>query len=287
MAHSHVFDNINNSDYLNRVGMTFIKNVTKNAANAKHAWSVQDKVFSLAIFKRGRKCYNFLKNFLPLPSRATLNRVLKDFILETGINDDFFLKLKQRFDKMAELDKNCILMFDEIALSPQAVFDESKDKVIGYVDLGKQLGRRNEIANHALVFMIHGLRKIYKQPVAYYFVKDTVKTSDLKILIKEVVTALRDIGCNVLATVCDQGPTNRAAINQLSNGNGEPYFYLNNQKIITLFDVPHLLKSTRNAFLNYDIETSPGVYAKSDHLITAFELERDRRFQNVRKICKC
>ena len=66
------------------------------------------------------------------------------------------------------LDRNCILYFDEISLSQQPVFNPSEDKVVGYVDLGKKLGRRNEFANHALVFVVHGLKTAWKQPVLYY-----------------------------------------------------------------------------------------------------------------------
>lgn len=32
---------------------------------------------------------------------------------------------------------------------------------------------------------------------------------------------------------------------------GRPFYYVNGQKIFYIFDVPHLMKSTRNNFLKY------------------------------------
>lgn len=68
----------------------------------------------------------------------------------------------------------------------------------------------------------------------------------------------------VVATVCDQGSANQAAINillketneQFSQAEqGNPYFGFleGNQEIIPLFDVPHLMKGIRNNLLNKDL----------------------------------
>ena len=69
---------------------------------------------------------------------------------------------------------------------------------------------------------------------------------------------------NVLATCCDQGSSNRSAIKQLcaettKKKKYEPYFYVNGVKILTLFDVPHLLKSMENAFFKYNIEIGTSI----------------------------
>lgn len=210
-------------------GISFIKSTFKNVKRKRPSWTTDDKVYALALFKKGPKCYNFLKRCIPLPSRSTLQKMLKNIPFDAGLNKELLGKLSERISKLKPLDRTCILMFDEIALSEQATLDKSHDKIIGYVDLGC-LGRKNEFANQALVFMIHGLHKTWKQPIAFYFTRDTIKTADLKYLIKEVITALQGIGLEVLATVCDQGPTNRAAVDQLCNDKAinRPgyYFYM-------------------------------------------------------------
>ncbi|CAH1383823.1 unnamed protein product [Tenebrio molitor] len=93
---------------------------------------------------------------------------------------------------MDSKNKICKLIFDEVALSTNLTYSRSTDKIIGYEDLGS-LGRNKNLANHALVFMVQGLCSGWKQPISYYFVKDTVKSQNLKFLITEVITELQKI----------------------------------------------------------------------------------------------
>lgn len=63
-------------------------------------------------------------------------------------------------------------------------------------------------------------------------------------------------GLTVVSTICDQAPANVAAINQLYNEiakNKEFGFKVGNQKIIPLYDVPHLLKGLRNNLVLKDL----------------------------------
>lgn len=232
---------------LDPAGISFLKSTLNNCDTKRPTWTEQDKVFSLALYKRGPRCYNLLKQFIPLPSKTTIQSVLKNIPQEPGLNEKLLQKIHKRMINVKPIDRTCCLIFDEIALAEQLVFDKVHDKIIGVVDLGT-LGRKIETANHALVFMIHGLRKKWEQPLAYYFTKDVIKTIDLVFLIKEIITSLQSIGLKVLATICDQGSTNRAAIKQLTGdrsiSNPGPYFFINSQKIFTIYDPPHLLKST-------------------------------------------
>lgn len=186
---------------------------------------------------------------------------------------------------MLAIDRNCSLIFDEISLSEHLTFDRANDKVVGYVDLGP-LGRKNEIANHALVFMVNGLHKSWKQPIAFFFTKDCIKSSELKSLIEYVIIKLEGAGLRILCTVCDQAATNRAAITLLSKNIVErgPYFLINNHKVFTIFDPPHLLKSTRNALIKYNIQYNITKTAKIEHIRHCFQIDQKKRFQSLRRI---
>lgn len=74
------------------------------------------------------------------------------------------------------------------------------------------------MANHALVFMVKGLRKPFKQPVAYHF-SNSLNKIELKSLIKKVITnnKIQTTGLIILCTVCDQSTVNVSAINNLIN----------------------------------------------------------------------
>jgi hypothetical protein len=90
--------------------------------------------------------------------------------------------LKLHVESMDELNLCCTLIFHEVSLCKGFHYESSKQRISGFEDLGS-LGRTNRYANHALVFIVRGIRKKYNQTVAYYFTRDTVKTHQLKQII--------------------------------------------------------------------------------------------------------
>ncbi|XP_025831294.1 uncharacterized protein LOC108735562 [Agrilus planipennis] len=115
------------------------------------------------------------------------------------MNDHIFEHLRTTVSKLKNPDKFCVLMFDEISLQPALQYSKQLDFVEGFVDLGGGF-RKNRFADHAVVFMIKGIRSGWKQPVFFF---DFVKVQLLL------------IGLKVVAPIGDQGSTNRAAINTL------------------------------------------------------------------------
>lgn len=89
-----------------------------------------------------------------------------------------------------------------------------------------------------------------------------------------------------MATICDQGSTNREAIKTLVSANLDrpgPYFIVNGKKI-TIFDPPHLLKDTRTALFKYNIKFENNKIANAQHIIDTFHLDQQRPFQALTKI---
>ncbi|KAJ8910305.1 hypothetical protein NQ315_003783 [Exocentrus adspersus] len=198
-----------------------------------------------------------------LPSIRTLKDVLSKIPFDTGINPSILQYLKLQVQNMDELDNHCTLIFDEVSLGNGFQYDTVYQKTCGYEDLGS-LGRTHNVANHALVFMVRGIRKSYKQVVAYYFTSDTVKTPHLKCLIVEIIKQIQSTGLQIVATVCDQGPTNRAALRELCAENRDkpsPFYFM----------------CTRNALLRCKIEYDSKRYAKFEHIEAAFRLDQQKR----------
>jgi len=65
-------------------------------------------------------------------------------------------------------------------------FNQKFGCIDGFEDLGIQ-GWRSNIANHALVFMLHGLHKRWKLTVAYYLIHGNTKGEMLVKFLIEVL----------------------------------------------------------------------------------------------------
>lgn len=79
-------------------------------------------------------------------------------------------------------------------------------------------------------------------------------------MIKEIIKECFAIGLDIVATVCDQGATNRAAISMLLKETKELFlrkneanpnfgFIVDDREVIPLYDIPHLFKGIRNNLL--------------------------------------
>ncbi|KAK9710416.1 Transposase protein [Popillia japonica] len=156
------------------------------------------------------------------------------------------------------MDRYCCLMFDEMALEASLSYNIKKDYIHGFENCGEI--RIKKFADHAMVFMARGLRKKWKQPIAFYFSESGMRSIDLVRNIKNCIQALHQIDLHVVATICDQHTTNTAAINHLKEQTSRVYglvgkenrtlgFVIDGQEIIPLYDAPHLLKGIRNRLM--------------------------------------
>lgn len=149
-------------------------------------------------------------------------------------------------------------MFDE---STGISYNSVKNCIEGMVDCCQGY-RRPVFADHALVFMLKGVHKGWKQSISFYFCEHTTATADLVRLIKEVVRHVRNTGLEIVATVCAQGATNNSGIKHLINDtaayciknnieNRYQEYLVDGQEAIHLFDYFHMLQGmlTKNLHL--------------------------------------
>lgn len=165
----------------------------RNSDRKNHGqrYSNEEKSLLLSLYRHGPKSYRFLASLFALPSKRTLNRHSAVLQFKSGINPKLFQFIKSKASEMSDLDKLCTIAWDEVAVSANLNFCETKDCMDGFVDLGDDVPIP-EFATHALVFMIRGITQAYKQPVAYFFTSnlDSDQLSKLvKLVIQEVFKA--------------------------------------------------------------------------------------------------
>lgn len=132
----------------------------------------------------------------------------------------------------------CSILFDEVCLNGGLQFNSTTDVIDGFIDSGDN--KSQLLADHALVFMVRGIKKKIKQPVSYTFCQGSYQTiwscaaierSNDTILnfkwyslynihyncFQKVIYQVQATGLCLFATICDQGCANEGAINILKN----------------------------------------------------------------------
>jgi hypothetical protein len=217
----------------------------------KTPWTRKQKQLALSIFYKSPSAYKFLRNNLKfiLPSEKAIYNWLKITNLKTGLDTKLIEQLSEKAKSMNDKEKEVVLLMDEISLKKDLKINWTLDEIEGYEDLGT-LGKCNKIGNSALVFYLRGLYYKWKFPFCYYISAGPIVKEKLKQIVEGVIEKLLSISIKPRAIVCDQGSNNRGAFALLGTNKERPYFFVNNSKIYTLYDVPHLTKSVRNNLMN-------------------------------------
>ncbi|XP_072403398.1 uncharacterized protein [Diabrotica undecimpunctata] len=259
-------------------------------------YNLEEKVLGLILQRQSPKSYKLFGKLFATPSKNTLNHMLNRIPIDAGINETIFRNLKQNVAKLSKRDKVCILMFDEMALQPHLDLNAKNREFDGFVDCGDE--RNNKFADHAQVFMIKGITKKWKQPVAYTFSQGTTTTIDLVRQIKGIIVECEKAGLTVVATVSDQGSTNVGAINYLVKYNASQentlkkikLYEINGHPIVHIYDPPHLLKGIRNNLMTKKLfwkKNNNLVIGDWADIVMTYEIDNDiGRFRALNKIHK-
>ncbi|RVE41218.1 hypothetical protein evm_014131, partial [Chilo suppressalis] len=221
-------------------------------------FTIEQKVLSLSLYKKSPKCYRLLSSYFTLPSSKTMKQLLNQIKIGPGINPIIFQKLKNTLEGKDEADRLCSVIFDEMSLTPFVSYNARKDSFEGFAT-----NKDNLFSNHVLVFMVKGIKRNFKQPLAYYYT-NSLQKNELKNIIKDMISHIMQTGLIVVNTVCDQSTVNVGAITELINETKALFLRKNKEwrheifrvcgkNIIPLYDTPHLIKGLRNNLITKDL----------------------------------
>lgn len=82
---------------MNPCAKKFLKMQVCLCSKKKNArrYTTEEKIIALSIMKQSPKCYRFLSKIFILPSKATLNAMIAQLIIEPGINPQVFNLVKK------------------------------------------------------------------------------------------------------------------------------------------------------------------------------------------------
>lgn len=209
------------SKFLEGPSLDFVATQIKMSVSSKFGrrWTAKDKATALSLYHSSPKTYRLLtkSRLFILPSLSTLKSAMREVEVYPGFSERLLQSFKIKVSGLPDKEKDCCLVFDEMAIKKGFKYDAKNDLVEGVEDLGVCLGRSSSPATHALVFMVRSLAGKWKQPLGYVLTSSTVTAEVLSMLVIKAVTAANSVGLRTRAMVCDQGP------NQSRSYNDEKY----------------------------------------------------------------
>ncbi|CAI6353969.1 unnamed protein product [Macrosiphum euphorbiae] len=223
--------------------------------NSRKPWTLAEKNFAINLYYKSPATYKFLRNNqqIILPGETTLRRWIGKSKFCPGFNSLWLKQIKNKLETMSDEEKHCVLIFNEMKIKSFLEYSKYLDMVEGFEDLGHK-GRTNKLATQAMVFVVRGLYSNWKLPLAYFLSGSSMSSSILKDLIVDVIEKCTDLGCNIVALVCDQGSNNYSALKHLGCCKEKPFVEIKGKTIYSIFDVPHIFKNFRNNFLKYNFK---------------------------------
>lgn len=85
--------------------------------------------------------------------------------------------------------------------------------------------------------------------LGYFLAKGSLDSKKQGELVREAVQKLNSIGLRTAVVIMDQHPTNVKMVQELGADQNNPYFTVDEEQVIVMFDTPHLVKSVRNNLL--------------------------------------
>ena len=176
----------------------------------------------LAIASKSSAAYKELRydskkgtGVLVLPSQRML-RDYKNYIRpERGFNHYVVKELAEKTKSFMAIERFIVLVFDEMKVQEDLVWDKTTGELIGFVDLGDTdfnyatLQIAQQLATHILVFIVKSITNILSYSFAT-FATNTLTLYQLCPVFWKAVSIL-EMTCNlkVIATVADGASTNR------------------------------------------------------------------------------
>ncbi|KAI4465014.1 transposase protein [Holotrichia oblita] len=145
--------------YLPQVTAKFVKIQARlNQVKTKgRRYSTEYKQFALTLYFLGPRAYGFLQKLFCLPAKRSLERITANLSYGPGLNNDaLYTALKIKVDLMTEIEKNCILRIDEMAVKQKFFYHIGRDEIVGLKDIG--VGEKEfAAARNVTVIMARGL----------------------------------------------------------------------------------------------------------------------------------
>ena len=219
--------------------------------------------FALSLCIKSPSAYEELQKsgVIRLPSQRTLASYKNYIRPQPGFSRQVLDELIRATKDFSGFKRFIAMLFDEMKVKSNLVFDKHNGDMIGFLDLGDleinlaTLEQEDDLATHILVFFLRGLAINLKFSLAY-FSTNTANCEQLFHLFWEAVDLLENMcKLKLISATSDGASSNRnffkmcAAMdtaNTMDIGYKTINIYAPERYIYLFSDAPHLIKTARN-----------------------------------------
>ena len=235
----------------------------------------------LSIKLKSSTTYEVLYNsgLLRLPSQRTLRDYTHVIKPSSGFSNDVdeMIVKEAKLDTLEEWQKHVVLIFDEMHIKEDLIFDKLTGELKGFINLGNindhllrletsskdgsimeqtDSNHLPALANSVLTFMVRGIFINLRFPYAHFPCKN-LTGDELYPLVWEAIQCLELCGFKVLATICDGAANNCQFIHMHGTPKSSLVYKTKNhysmekdRHLYFMIDVPHLMKTACNCWSN-------------------------------------
>lgn len=240
--------------------MEELLNCLKNGKQG-HQFCEIVRCFSLTLFYYSVRAYNYVrwKFNHTLPSVSAIRNWYSSVNCSPGYTLNAFEALAKMVNEANGEEIIVNLVFDEMSIRQHCNYNIWSKQFEGFIDSGKSVPDQSALplAKDALVFLVVGVNRSFKIPVAYFFITGLDKHEKAAIT-NEVLRRLSEIGIIVMSATFDGLRTNISMMRILGANFESDIAYIidpidKNRKIFLFLDACHMLKLFRNCFATHPL----------------------------------
>lgn len=215
-------------------------------------------MFALTLHFHSPRAYKYIREKFNnnLPNKRTIQKWYANCnVSGADICEQSLDILAKNADKLKSTGTEpvCALIFDEMSIKKHLQWSCVQKIFLGPINYGfRPESSEVPLAKEAIVFMVNGINFNSTLPLAYYFIK-RLNSDEKAVLLKRIISAVRNCGVRVLSVTFDNLVDNFAMCDLLGCNvndadNYKPHFLLpgDERKIYLIIDPCHLLKLARN-----------------------------------------
>jgi len=122
-----------------------------------------------------------------------------------GVFEDLLKPLQHKVGTMTPGDEFCTFSMDEMEIDQRLHFNQHEHQFYEHVILGNT----KEFGNELLVFLVHGIKNLWKQIVGAHIVGRSTTHKMVADFINEYITYLEKSGLYVVSAINHMGPNNQ------------------------------------------------------------------------------